>query len=509
MVRKQLLTLCLFALLGATIAPVSASHAEIRDQSIVAKTSFDISNRQAVIDSYMSEFLRTEPPSEFSGDVATCNPGTTSNAYQQSVLQRVNWFRNMAGLPNVVYNQENHAAAQAGALISFANKELDHTPDPTARCYSDLGYKGTSSSNLALGVDGVDAINAYIADYGANNIDVGHRRWILHTSLRSIATGDVVPSDDPDDFQLTTNALYVFDTGDAVTPRDGGVAWPPPGYVPEPVVYARWSYVQAGADFSNAQVTVTGPNGSVPVVIESRENFLDPGIVFVPNISKDDNTSDLTYNISITNVSGVPNSTINYSTTLISINHPPRIQDFYSSGHQCSVSSVRADFSFWDWEDDSFTVRPNKNDKDMAYFTVKRINIYPEANSWYAYAKNSLPLTQKSFTLSFTLTDKRGASQVVTPTIVLKEPNNKTLCAPISPKLTQRKNKTVVSWSSPELGAKPESYTVTVMPGNKRCVTRKTSCVLPKLKKGRYTVKISATKKGLNSATTSSRVRLR
>ena len=103
----------------------------------------DISQRQAVIDAYISEFERTEPAMEFTGNVSTCSSGTTSTAYQLSVLQRANWYRQMAGLPDVVYNPANHAAAQAGALISAAEKRLSHTPAATAKCYTSIGYTGT------------------------------------------------------------------------------------------------------------------------------------------------------------------------------------------------------------------------------------------------------------------------------------------------------------------------------------------------------------------------------
>jgi uncharacterized protein YkwD len=190
--------------------------------------SIDVTSRQQVMDSYVEEFLRQEPAMEFTGDVASCIPGTTSMAFQNSVLQRVNWYRMMAGLPSVVYNSANHPAAQAGALISAAQGALSHTPASSAKCFSQLGYTGTSSSNLAGGNSGVSAIDAYIDDYGDNNARVGHRRWILSPTLRAVSTGDIPRSKDSK-YLWPSNALYVFDTQSAVAARDGGVAWPPRG----------------------------------------------------------------------------------------------------------------------------------------------------------------------------------------------------------------------------------------------------------------------------------------
>ena len=238
---------------------ISSSRSPVIEATNVQ--SIDVTSRQQVMDSYAEEFLRQEPAMEFTGDIASCIPGTTSMAFQNSVLQRVNWYRMMAGLPSVVYNSANHAAAQAGALISAAQGALSHTPASSAKCFSQLGYTGTSSSNLAYGISGISAIDAYIDDYGDNNAFVGHRRWILSPTLRAVSTGDIPRSKDLN--RWPSNALYVFDTQSPVAARDGGVAWPPRGYVPVDTVASRWSYIYLGANFSNAQVSVTGPDGPV------------------------------------------------------------------------------------------------------------------------------------------------------------------------------------------------------------------------------------------------------
>ena len=35
------------------------------------------------------------------GDVSTCSAGTTSQTYRDSIVQRMNWYRRMAGLDTV------------------------------------------------------------------------------------------------------------------------------------------------------------------------------------------------------------------------------------------------------------------------------------------------------------------------------------------------------------------------------------------------------------------------
>ena len=44
-------------------------------------------------------------------------------------------------------------------------------------------------SNLAIGSDGPDAETGYIWDFGANNYEVGHRRWILYPQTQIMAYG--------------------------------------------------------------------------------------------------------------------------------------------------------------------------------------------------------------------------------------------------------------------------------------------------------------------------------
>jgi len=79
-----------------------------------------------------------------------------------------------------------------------------------------------------------------------------------------------------------SNSLVVFDSqmwGERPKTRDGFVAWPPPGYVPYPVVFPRWSFSFPKADFSGSTVTMslggtTVPVAQYPVVNGYGENTL-------------------------------------------------------------------------------------------------------------------------------------------------------------------------------------------------------------------------------------------
>ena len=218
----------------------------------------DNGNRDESLAFYESNYIISSPPPiNWTGSHESCDPGTTSPDFQQAVLRRINYFRAMAGVPDdVLFSEESNLQAQAAALLMSVNYNLDHTPPESWTCYSDLAYQGASSSNLFLGINGWDAITGYMRDSGSSNDAVGHRRWILNPQTRVMGSGDIPATDS----YPASNALVVFDDY-LRTPRpetrDDFVAWPPPGYVPYPVVFTRWSFSYPDADFSEAKVEMS------------------------------------------------------------------------------------------------------------------------------------------------------------------------------------------------------------------------------------------------------------
>jgi uncharacterized protein YkwD len=233
--------------------------------SLAAILTVDPTNRATSVQFYLDHYQNAPTPNNnWSGSVAGCVPGTTSAAFQTAVAERINYFRAMGGVPaGITIDASFSTQAQAAALMMSANNSLNHTPPTTWTCYTAGGAQGAGSSNLALGMFGWDAIDGYMQDSGANNVFVGHRRWILHPQTQIMGTGDVPSSTGVS----PSNALYVFDSHTfdplpALREPDGFVAWPPRGYVPYTVVYPRWSFAYADANLSGATVTMKAANGS-------------------------------------------------------------------------------------------------------------------------------------------------------------------------------------------------------------------------------------------------------
>lgn len=286
--------------------------------------SVAITNREAVRTFYNAVYgHRANVPAEWNGSVSNCVEGSTSQAYQEAVLTRLNFYRALAGVPaNVSFNPEYSLRAQAAALIMSANDEISHFPVEGWLCFTPLGEEGAANSNLALGSSGVDAIESYIIDSGPN-YRVGHRRWVIYPKTQVMGIGDIAPPDGSE--EQRANSLWVFDdhfTDPRPPTRESFVAWPPPGYVPNRLVFPRWSFQISLADFSQAVVTVTSNGTPVAVHQEKVEiGYGENGVVFVPHgitpgarLHWEKPEQDIIYNVSIANVvRGVDITNYSYS----------------------------------------------------------------------------------------------------------------------------------------------------------------------------------------------------
>ena len=261
-------------------------------------------NRQMVAAFYRERYLASgEVDSDWNGSHAACDAGSTSPAFRDAILQRVNYFRAMAGVPaDIQFLDELNARAQQVALMISANGKLSHTPDSSWSCYSADGAWAAESCNLHLGVYSISAVDSYMEDRGNSNYLLAHRRWLLNTRTRWMGTGDVPAVGG----YPAANALWVVGptSGDRPKTRDPYVAWPPPGYVPYQVVFPRWSVTFDGADFSQASVTMTHHDHIVPVTVLAAGN--GPGestLAWEPHIPpKERPAVDTWYTVQVSNM---------------------------------------------------------------------------------------------------------------------------------------------------------------------------------------------------------------
>lgn len=346
-------------------APVSLASAPP-----LSAFSVDTTDRELVRSFYNTVFTESEDvPSSWTGSYNPLAAGSISQERLDATLLRINFFRAMAGVPSSIqFSSTNNNRCQNTALMMSSDNVLVHLPDPMTQLWNLAAWwpmagiwnqiqvedswwrfingeakTGAANSNLALGSSGPEAIFGYMQDPGNNNATVGHRQWILHPPTRTMGAGDV----DGDPFTVfsnslhesdyspkETNALWIFD-GNILDPypplRDGFVAWPPPGYIPSALTFARWSFHVSNADFSTATVSMSKGGNPVATEVVNVPSSFGEHFVWVPD-GKDTNTldpvfgpppQDETYQVNVSNVmiGGLPKS-FQYSVTVFDAAQP-------------------------------------------------------------------------------------------------------------------------------------------------------------------------------------------
>lgn len=282
----------------------------------------DTSSRSAVVSFFNSEYTPSlSVPMEWTGNVATCAAGTTSQAYVDATFQMINFYRGMAGLADATNATSYNQNAQEAALIMSANGDLSHDPPSNWTCWTSGGDAAAGASNLALGNAGPHAVIAYMRESGSFNYFVGHRRWILYPRRNQFGTGSVGET------TTSANALYVFTGTVTRPPTPDKVAWPPEGYVPYQVVYPRWSLSLNTSDvvsFASSDVSMT--EGATPIslsVVSRTDNgYGDNTIVWEPSgLSFTPGAQDRVFTVTVSNimVGGTPQTEV-YNVVVIDPN---------------------------------------------------------------------------------------------------------------------------------------------------------------------------------------------
>lgn len=302
MTKKLLFTTLLIIVIATTY--YSCKKDDSNDDDITPPVQTE---RERIISEYNSNYLGSAVSNAgWTGSTSTCDAGTYSTDAMNKTLQRINYFRKMAGVSyNITFDATKNAKCQQAALMMQANNSLSHTPPTTWTCYTADGASAAGSSNLALGGNSSGAITMYMDDYGSGNYMVGHRRWILYTKASVMGAGS------------TSGAQALWVIGGTTTPASVPefIAWPPKGYVPAPLVYARWSLSVPSADFSAATVTMTDGTGTSiasSIVSSTNNGYGDNTIVWEPTGINTSSATDVIYHVTVGNVT-VNGATKNYT----------------------------------------------------------------------------------------------------------------------------------------------------------------------------------------------------
>ena len=361
--------LSFFACVALVTSQAYAWSPGVGSESATSGFAVDTQSRNDVISFWHSVYSESEGYENrlgWTGSIGNNDPGSTSAAFKNDVERRINYYRAMAGMdasirirsssetvsgdsgPNAPEGTTKQDAAQAAAFMLSKNtaefregggvsNPVDthnpHNPPESWIADGDTARNGAYYSNVAIGHYGPGAIDAYISEDaqgagGAENSVVGHRRYIFHSRLQEVATGDVRPTNGN---YLPANALYVF--GDWLTPSSSPefVCWPNSGFIPEDITPRLWSLSYPGADFSGATIDMQVVGGEAIATNITSQNALyyaDNTIVWkatdasaIPSAEHADVTIQVTVSNVIINDSA---NSYNYSVTII---NPNRLTD--------------------------------------------------------------------------------------------------------------------------------------------------------------------------------------
>lgn len=280
---------CLVALL-ATVLVTAAT----RSSATAQVTDIDNFDRAEVARTYQTWVESAELVSHgWSGSVDGCRAGAVSPQFQAATLGAVNWFRQMAGLQPIIDNAAANNRAQQAALMMHAQNTLSHTPSSSWDCYSAAGAESAGRANLTLGVIGSRGVTGQMEDPGAGNTALGHRRWLLYPRLDVVGVGST----------SRAGVVEVIGNFTAAQQESPWVAWPPPGYVPDEVLFERWSLSRAGADFSRSSVSVTANGQALSVSkLPIANGFGDPALGWEVRNMPSAAGRDVTYQVTVSNI---------------------------------------------------------------------------------------------------------------------------------------------------------------------------------------------------------------
>jgi hypothetical protein len=249
------------------------------------RTPVDVTDPAAVTGYHRTYYQQAPTPAPgWTGSAASCTPGSLDPSYLDAALQRVVYFRNLAGstTDTIDLDAVQNTSAQVGALLMAVNDDIDHYPNSGTfpACWTEVGAAAADAaakSNLAWskgwGMGLASTVDGWIADDGVPS--AGHRWWALHPNATDIGFGEAQSGSTVTALQRLPLETMVYPW--SIASRTNGVlAWPTcgtaaaPAYTSWETAYPLFSLDKYGANWATAAVSVTRNGATVPAPVTSR-----------------------------------------------------------------------------------------------------------------------------------------------------------------------------------------------------------------------------------------------
>lgn len=277
---------------GAVSAPTTeparpssgASRAGVEAASEASGSWIDTTDRAAVVAAFHDEFGRNDPATRWTGDRATCDPGTVSAELRDAMISRVNWYRAMAGVGGPVVEDASLSERSQAAALSLGSELSYPTADPsTWGCATPESIEGVENSITFWGAEGLESVDWFFNPDGNRDTDdaTSSRRWLLEPSQTRMGIGSVPYNGDT----VPAAAIWVNEAAESSTESapvrntDRIWSWPPEGYVPASALSSWWT-VQTDDpeyDFTHADVDLHF------LGVEGAGSYTSPSLVVHPD----------------------------------------------------------------------------------------------------------------------------------------------------------------------------------------------------------------------------------
>lgn len=204
------------------------------------------------------------PEYAWNGFADSCKWGSISDDIVLRVEQRINYFRRMSGLTEMIsLTRQDNEYAMMAALMCEANKSMSHDPNDGWRCFIPAG--ADALKNAILSKDANPAI-AVTAAMGQNHPTAGNRRWLLYPNAMYMGIGT----------SKTYTAIKAIDNSQNIDTnkyKNQYVCWPPANACPKMLVFKKWSF-SLDTDLNGAVVSMKDGSGND---IELKQDAYAPG----------------------------------------------------------------------------------------------------------------------------------------------------------------------------------------------------------------------------------------
>lgn len=192
------------------------------------------------------------PEYAWNGHADSCKWGSMPDAVVLSAQQRINYFRRMAGMSEMIsLTKQDNEMCMFAVLMCESNKSMTHNPNDGWRCFVPAGADALKDAILSK--DGNPAI-AVTAAMGQNHSTVGNRRWLLYPNALYMGIGT----------SKTYTAIKAIDNSrglDTIKYQNQYIAWPPANACPKMLIFKKWSF-SLDVDLSGAIVSMKDASGN-------------------------------------------------------------------------------------------------------------------------------------------------------------------------------------------------------------------------------------------------------